>query len=78
MFGDPSKFHHFVVITANPVGRSFLEMMNSEWHLVSWSAFLVLRNPSLECGLRIDTIEGQEATESDMLVTLVKRTLQDR
>lgn len=54
MFGDPSKFHHFVVITANPFVRSFLEMMNSERHLVSWSAFLVLRNPSLECGLRID------------------------
>ena len=38
----------------------------------------VIRNPSLECSLRIDTIEGQDATESNMLVTVVKRILQDR
>ena len=38
----------------------------------------VIRNPSLECSLRTDTIEGKEATESNMLVTVVKRTLQDR
>lgn len=42
MFSDPSEFHNFIVITANPFGRSFLEMMNLEWHVVSWSAFFLL------------------------------------